>query len=55
MAGRGKTTFEKRRKEQVRLERREQKAARKLERKVLREGASVASGDESQQPPQTPE
>jgi hypothetical protein len=38
MAGRGRTTFKKRQKEQIRLERREQKAARKLARKASREG-----------------
>lgn len=34
MAGRGRTSFQKRQKEQLRLERRQQKAARKQERKT---------------------
>lgn len=34
MAGRGRTSFQKRQKEQLRLEKRQQKAARKQERKV---------------------
>jgi hypothetical protein len=34
MAGRGRTSFQKRQKEQLRLERRQQKAARKQERKA---------------------
>jgi hypothetical protein len=37
MAGRGRTTFQKRQKEQLRLERRQQKAARKLERKAAKQ------------------
>jgi len=37
MAGRGRTTFKKRQKEQLRLEKREQKAARKLARKASKE------------------
>jgi hypothetical protein len=34
MAGRGRTSFQKRQKEQLRLEKRQQKAARKQERKI---------------------
>jgi hypothetical protein len=34
MAGRGRTTFQKKQKEQLRLERRQQKAAKKLARKA---------------------
>jgi hypothetical protein len=34
MAGRGRTSFQKRQKEQLRLERRQQKAARKQERQA---------------------
>jgi hypothetical protein len=34
MAGRGRSTFQKRKKEQTRLERRQQKAARRIERKA---------------------
>jgi hypothetical protein len=34
MAGRGRTSFQKRQKEQLRLERRQQKAAKKQERKT---------------------
>jgi hypothetical protein len=37
MAGRGRTTFQKRQKEQMRLERRQQKAARKIERKAVKD------------------
>jgi hypothetical protein len=48
MAGRGRTTFQKRLKEQMRLERRQQKAARKLERKAakqLQQNAPDHEGD----------
>jgi hypothetical protein len=34
MAGRGRASFQKRQKEQLRMERRQQKAARKQERKI---------------------
>ena len=37
MAGRGRTTFKKRQKEQLRLERRQHKAAKRLERKALKD------------------
>ncbi len=37
MAGRGRTTFQKRQKEQMRLERRQQKLARKIARKSEKE------------------
>ncbi len=50
VAGRGKTTFQKRQKEQMRLERRQQKAAKRLERKALKDGSSAASSHESQLP-----
>lgn len=47
MAGRGRTTFQKRQKEQARLERRQQKAARKLERKAHKQsGFEIAEPDE---------
>jgi hypothetical protein len=46
MAGRSKTTFKKRQKEQTRLERRQQKAARKLERKTLKDSPGVETEDE---------
>ena len=39
MAGRGRTTFQKRQKEQLRLERRQQKAAKRLERKAVKDAA----------------
>ncbi|HOK44963.1 MAG TPA: hypothetical protein PLA43_15190 [Bryobacteraceae bacterium] len=37
MAGRGRTSFQKRQKEQLRLERRQAKAARKQERKLQKQ------------------
>ncbi len=43
MSGRGRSTFQKRQKEQVRLERRQQKAARKDARKA---GGDAASEDQ---------
>jgi len=46
MAGRGRTTFQKRQKEQLRLERRQQKAAKRLERKAVKDAAPP--GDELQ-------
>ncbi len=50
MAARGRTTFQKRQKEQMRLERRQQKIAKKIERKALKDGSPAASRHESQQP-----
>ncbi len=47
MAGRGRTTFQKRQKEQVRLERRQQKAARRIERKAVKDASPVGSGIEA--------
>jgi hypothetical protein len=44
MAGRGRTTFQKRQKEQVRLERRQQKAARRIERKAVKDAAPAGDG-----------
>jgi len=49
MAGRGRTTFQKRQKEQVRLERRQQKAARRIERKAVKEGLPAGSGLQSEE------
>jgi hypothetical protein len=46
MAGRGRTTFQKRQKEQMRLERRQQKAARKSERKAQKDNPEAGSIDE---------
>jgi len=46
MAGRGRTSFQKRQKEQLRLERRPQKAARKQERK-LNKDSGVEETDEA--------
>ncbi len=47
MAGRGRTSFQKRQKEQLRLERRQQKAARKQERKTNKSGEpEIAASDE---------
>lgn len=55
MAGRGRTTHLKRQKEQMRLERRQQKAARKVERKAAKNDPPPEIGDQSQQPvPDTP-
>jgi hypothetical protein len=45
MAGRGRASFQKRQKEQVRLERRQQKAARKQERRVQKESGIVMDDD----------
>ena len=50
MAGRGGTTFQKRQKEQLRLERRQQKAAKKVERKAMRDDSPAVS----EQPPEEP-
>lgn len=44
MAGRGRTGFQKRQKEQARLERRQQKAARKLARKAAKQSRQDSSG-----------
>lgn len=46
MAGRGRTSFQKRQKEQLRLERRQQKAARKLERKAAKQLQQHASDED---------
>lgn len=43
MAGRGRTSFQKRQKEQARLERRQQKAARKLARKAAKQSQQGAA------------
>jgi hypothetical protein len=51
MAGRGGTTFQKRQKEQLRLERRQQKAAKKVERKASKGDSPAESEDQLQQPP----
>jgi hypothetical protein len=51
MAGRGGTTFQKRQKEQLRLERRQQKAAKKIERKAAPKDDSLG---ESEVQPQEP-
>ena len=51
MAGRGGTTFQKRQKEQLRLERRQQKAARKVERKAMKDDSpAVVSEPQPQEP-----
>jgi hypothetical protein len=50
MAGRGRTTFKKRQKEQLRLERRQQKAAKRLERKALKDNPPSDPGYEPQEP-----
>ncbi len=51
MAGRGRTSYQKRVKEQARLERRQQKEARKQARKAARsEGAADISSLTEQQP-----
>jgi len=44
MAGRGRTSFQKRQKEQARLERRQQKAARKLARKAAKQNQPDSTG-----------
>jgi len=44
MAGRGRTSFQKRQKEQARLERRQQKAARKLARKAAKQSQQGSAG-----------
>ncbi len=49
MAGRGRTTFQKRQKEQVRLERRQQKAARRIERKAVKDAAPAGAGLQSEE------
>ncbi len=51
MAGRGRTTFQKRQKEQARLERRQQKAARKQERKAQKQAEGGLSESEEQMQP----
>lgn len=43
MAGRGRTTSQKRQKEQLRLERRAEKAARKLARKASKQAGSAGT------------
>ncbi|HWR53932.1 MAG TPA: hypothetical protein VN428_22665 [Bryobacteraceae bacterium] len=47
MAGRGRTSYQKRQKEQLRLEKRQQKAARKEARKA---GTLLGPSDEEYQP-----
>ena len=49
MAGRGRTTFQKRQKEQVRLERRQQKAARRIERKAVKDNPPAGSDLQSEE------
>ena len=50
MAGRSKTTFQKRQKEQQRLERRQQKAARKIERKAEKNASPEELVSQESQP-----
>jgi len=49
MAGRGRTSFQKRQKEQLRLERRQQKAAKKEARKAARTDSPIGAEFESDQ------
>ncbi len=53
MAGRGRSSFQKRQKEQTRLERRQQKAARKDARKAAKGGS--AAEDEHAEPQEAPD
>ncbi len=47
MAGRGRTSYQKRQKEQLRLERRQAKAARKQERKLQKQAGLDSDIDEN--------
>lgn len=51
MAGRGRTTFQKKQKEQKRLERRQQKVARRIARKTEKDNSPA--GPSCQSPPPT--
>jgi hypothetical protein len=50
MAGRGRTSYQKRQKEQLRLERRQAKAARKQERKLQKQAGLDSDIDENPYP-----
>lgn len=51
MAGRGRASFQKRQKEQLRMERRQQKAARKSERNTNKgEGPEIEEAPETDEP-----
>ena len=54
MSGRGRTSYQKKVKEQVRLELRQEKAAKKQVRKEGQGGSETSSPPEEQQAPENP-